>query len=328
MTKIILGYPYSGALLGYFSDEIGGGWSHTRRIKNHSYYRTLYGENYKQYVDLALTFLLLYDTVWITPADNHMPESRLDPGNRNYIPELDLRADWEDFRRADYAERELHIHRYLEDPALQQILQRTLKVPQSSWRQIVDSAVYEAGLSIRMQARLLCSPGRRLLIERLLAIDRPSRHPSFANLQTVQFVDTYGEFTGMALGTKNIDDLMESKSDPIVRAYGSRFLEVALAEAASGELTTRRRMAILAREAIHTERLNKLYAGRLKWAARLSHVVHAPAAATLASAVSYAASHMKDGIAWHEFSGKIDAAIDRAQFVKKLDEIIETEPDE
>ncbi len=43
MTRIILAHPYSAALYAYFSDQIGGDWSHIRLAHSLNYYRALYG---------------------------------------------------------------------------------------------------------------------------------------------------------------------------------------------------------------------------------------------------------------------------------------------
>ena len=91
MNSIILSYPYAGALYRYFTNEIAD-----YKIESpitHPYYKTLYGTNYDQYINLTLSFLLLYDNVWLAPADNHMPKSKIDPDSRGFIEELGLHAD-------------------------------------------------------------------------------------------------------------------------------------------------------------------------------------------------------------------------------------------
>lgn len=325
--EAVLGHPYSGALYGYFSDQIGGEWSHTRRADSHSYYRTLYGKNYEAYVELALTFLLLYDRVWLTPADNHMPRSKIEPDSRSFIPELGLHADWEDFRPYSNFERQRYADRYLKDKPLQQMMKSTLRLPQHCWSMVVESAVYEAGLSARKRCPLLCSPGRRALISRLIEIDRPALHPIMPALHEVQFIGSYRSLTGMALYPKSLDELMDAKPDPVVRTYGARFLEIALSESDSSNPISEKRVAELIREAVETERIGKLFAGALKWVGSFFRLIHLPVGAVGAGAGSFAANYISNQAGWYEFSGSIDRAIGKAQLLQRVDSAIGDEQD-
>ena len=321
LPNVILGHPYSGALYAYFSDELGGEWSHTRIARTNGYYRTLYGNNYRTYSELALTFLLLYDHVWITPADNHMPRSRVDPGNRSYIAELGLHADFDDYNRVPYLEQQRHIDRYFQDPRVRYLLLKVLRVPAQSVKLVLDSAVYEAWLSARTRVPLLCSRGRRALIERLVTIDRPSLHPVLANQKKVTFVQSYRELTGMALLPKSLDALMDAKSDQAVRAYGSEFLRIALREESSFSDVDAFRMAALVQEAIETESVANLFAGSLKWAARFFRLTTQTPLSVLASMGALAADKIGHRAGWYEFAGSVNRAIDKANLMQRLREI-------
>jgi hypothetical protein len=314
VSEIIFGHPYSGALLAFFSDELGGSRSHTH--SSNSYYRTLYGKNYEDYVELALTFILLYDTVWITPADNHMPTSKLAPNRNDFIEELGLHADWEDLR-GDSVERKKHIDRYLADVELGRIL-TNLKVPRHAWPQIVDSAVYEADLSARRRCPILCSVGRKVLIQRLVEIDAPAMHPAFSQINETQFVDFYRQDAGLAFRPKSLDMLMEVKQDAAVRNYGSQFIAIATALPVD-EAVSRRRVRELVREAIEKERVASLFSGTLRWAGRALSFMHSPLAVA-AGAGSYIASRCESAASWYEFAGSIHRATSLAAFKKGLDD--------
>lgn len=323
MLEAVLGHPYSGALYGYFADQLAGDWSHTKHVGNHSYYRTLYGKNYEAYVEVALTFLLLYDRIWLTPADNPMPQSRVFPENRAFIPELGLHADWEDFRPYRSFELQRYAERYLEDSALQNLLKTTLKLPEHSWKMIVESAVYEAGLSRRKRCPLLCSPGRRALIQRLIDIDRPALHPVLSSLHELQFIESYRSLTGMALRPRSLDDLMDAKPDKAVRGYGAKFLDVAFSETGPSSPATELRVAALIREAIETQRISSLFAGGLKWIGALFRFADFGVGSATASTGSFASQYVADQSGWYEFSGSIDRAIDKAKLIRQLDSVLE-----
>jgi hypothetical protein len=303
----------------YFSDQIGGDWSHTRVASSHSYYRTLYGKRYEAFTELALTFMLLYDSVWMAPADNHMPTSRLASGNNSYIPELGLHIDSDGAYHDMQDERRRHVDRYLADEQLQQILSSQLRIPSESWELVVDAAVYEAGLSAHKRIPLLCSPGRRKLIDRLIAIDKPALYPVTPGEGEVRFIDSYREVTGMALAPKNLDALMDSKPDPAVRAYSTNFLKIALSDQGLDGSNDNIRMKELIREAVNTERISKLYAGRLKWAAWSFHLLpphYGLPLTALARVGSYVANQYAASAGWYEFYGSINRAIDRAELIR------------
>ncbi len=323
MANVILGHPYSGALFGYFSDQISGDWSHTVAAANHPYYRTLYGRNYKKYVELALTFLLLYDQVWVTPADNPLPTSRTNPEAREFIEELGLHADFEDFRSVVPYGQDNHLGRYLEDKQLQGTFKK-FGIPQKRWQMILESACYEAGLSVRNRIPLLCSPGRRALIDRVVEIDRPAMHPILPSLREVQFIESYRALTGMALSPKNLDDLMDAKPDKAVRTYGARFLTIALEEGTTPGAATEARVAALIREAMDTQRLSSLFAGALRWAATSFRLIGAHGLAAASGLSAEGATYFGNREGWYEFSGSIDKAISRAELIRRIDERTES----
>ena len=328
MNRIVLGHPYSGALFAYFRAQRTGEELLLGSDNGHSYYRTLYGNATRQHLGLALTFLLLYDDVWITPADAHMPLSRIDPGNWSFIPELRLHADWDDYRPSTHgAHHDACIAAYLQDPQLKRLLGQILQVPKVGWFQIVSSAVYEASLSARKRCRLICSRGRRLIIERLIEIDRPSLHPVFSGTGAVQFVETYLQASGMALAAKSLDDLLDAKPDATVRQYGARFLELAHD---TSPMPTKERELLLARltlEAMNAKQTEKLFNGAMSWGGALLRMVDMTCLSALVSGGSFVASQLQEGVQWHEFKGAIDQSIDRSAFVRKMEALVAEAPD-
>ena len=332
MHSVILGHPYSGALYAYVADEMQGPeYSHTRSAN--SYYRTLYGRGFAEYIELSLTFLLLYDQVWLAPADNPMPP-RAEESGYNVIPQLGVYFVNEELPEAHRAfdERQRHIARYLEDRRLQYLLSDVLKLPRSSWHQILDSTIQEASLSAHKRLALLCSRGRRAVIQRLIAIDKPSLHPLFPDPHTVNFVESYRSFTAMALRPHGLDDLMEVKFDRAVRAYGSGFLDVALKDARDATSMDVERLKQLIREAMDTQVLSRRFAGRLEWAARIFHLAHlahlvpeiSGAAVFAGHVAAEAGAHLlkksSERAAWYEFRGAIDKAVGHAQLLRELED--------
>jgi hypothetical protein len=320
MTEIILGHPYSGALLGYFSDEIGGPDSHTRAIGHHPYYKTLFGANYHQHVELALNFLLQYDALWITPADTFMPQSKREPDNRNFVPELGLHTEWDDYNSFVRGDNNAEIESFLADPGLQQFLAHDLNLPCDAWSQIVSSAVYEAGLSARRRVPLLCSYGRRSLINKLIEINRPAMHPVFAETGGIRFIDSYINVTGLALKPRNIDDLCIAKEDSDVRRYSAKFVAMVKAQAKNGASADRAAVARLLLDAMNTTSIFSRFSGLLEWGARFIHLFEMThTGGVLATCGAYITHLVASKAGWYEFAGAINKAIDEKQLIKRLE---------
>lgn len=324
MTKVILAYPYSGAAYRYFSDEIGESSSHSRIAESHSYYKTLYGQESVRNVELTLCFLLLHDEVWIAPADNHWPRSKVNPDDRGYVAELGLHADWDDFMNLDNVESREGIAALLADPRLQGTLGKSLRLPRHSWSLAVEYALYEASLSAKKRIPILCSPGRRQLITTLVEVQKPSLHPVFFSSAQTNFVETYCSLSGLALKPRSLDDLMDAKPDKNVRKYAKAFMSAAEVESMNSG-TTRQSLAKAALEAIETERIASLFSGVLNWSATFLRLMQLPGLASAVSVGSYLANRGADQAGWYEFRGSIDNAITRAAFIRRLQQAAKDE---
>lgn len=327
MTEVILGHPFSGALYAYFADELQGEHSHTQ--SSSGYYKTLYGADFNNYVELALNFLLLYRHAWITLADTPVPLTPLMPKDQSEIPELGLRIGYynEEQSGITYTEHRENISRLAADPKVAHLLGRVLKIPRTAWALILDSAVYEASLSAHKRIPLLCSRGRRTLIQRLVEIDKPSLHPLLPDLHQVKFIDSYRKLTGLALKPLNLDDLMAVKFDNAVRQYGDTFIEIAHSDAEVHGPATPQRVAQLIREAMETEVVSKRFAGGLNWLGKMLRVVHEPLLAGVSQVSAKLAKHDSDQAGWYAFSGAIDHAVQKNQLRQRVDDILKNAGD-
>jgi hypothetical protein len=317
-SRIVLGHPYSGALYAYFSDQIGGEGSHTRVADSHPYYKTLYESVSEPTVNLSLNFLMLYDEVWIAPADNHWPRSRKDPADLSWNWELGLHAGGESLDGVDWAEQQRYIEGLLADRRIQAVLGQDLQLRPDSWRQVMQDALHDSSLSARTRAPILCSPGRRKLISTLVEVEQPSLHPVHLLDSKVRFVEQYQTRTGLSLAPRNLDALMEAKPDAGVRRYGAAFL-AAVDGGLHQTAASKKEFAKAALEAIDTERVARHWAGSLNWIGRLFKLVHQPVLAGGAAGLSYFAGRSAEAAGWYEFAGKVDDAMSRAQLIRDLE---------
>jgi hypothetical protein len=321
-TKVILAYPYSGALYRYFRDQLDT--SSSSGILGHPYYRTLYGSQAHKYIELALNFLLLYDEVHITPADNHWPRSKLNPDSHGEVTELALFADWEHSRKGDYSEAQRYVGYLCDHPKVQALLGTIQNIPQQHWRQIINQALFEASKSAQSRIPILCSPGRRALISTLVEIQAPSLHPLFSNQNEVKFVDEYRELTGFAIMPSSLDDLMDIKHDKELRTYGSAFIKAA-GEHRGVAQVTKQAVAKAALEAMETEIVSKRFVGALDWATSFLRLIQQPVLAMGSLGARHLASLGAEDAGWYEFKGKVDAAKSRAQLIRQLRAVAEAD---
>lgn len=321
MTAVILGHPYSGSLYAYFNDDLQEPGSSRERADGNSYYKLVYGKRFAELRELALTFLMLYDKVWLIPADNPLPESSLAPGVREHIPELGLHFDDDLFQRCmdSYFGKAYDV--YLSDPAIRKILGAIMRIPKHSWSHVLRTAQYESLLSVKERCPLLCSFSERLLIERMLEIDKPSLHPQMPSEHNVEFIQNYREIRGMALAPRTSDQLMLAKPDKQVRSYAKNFLDVAMS-AGDDDIMDKRRVAMLLREARETERVSKHSGGVLNWAGSFFRAIHEPVTASLIGAGGVAANYFGDQAGWYNFNGSIDRAISESESDAMIDSII------
>src|SRR6185369_15801577 len=101
--EIVLGYPYYNSLYWLFSSEnqhFSDKSSH-EGIKGkynggHPYYRTLYGKEPGKYVDETISYCLLYDKIYISPADEYLPDNqRMTKGQLYYNRESGVTTSWD-----------------------------------------------------------------------------------------------------------------------------------------------------------------------------------------------------------------------------------------
>lgn len=319
MSRILLAFPYSSALYKYF--DVQRNPSYGSRADGSSYYKTLYGNNPESHLNLALAFLLMYDEVWIAPADSAWPTSKISPDNSKFIAELGLHSDWEDFSRFNSHENREYLNFLVNHSSVTELLGKQFKIAKGNWHQIIQYALYDASLSATKRIPILCSEGRRHLISTLINIQAPSLHPLFSSTKQVQFVEVYTSLTGLALAPKNLDDLMDAKPDAAVRKYGNAFVKAtnnASNLADVGALS----VAKAALEAIETERVSNLFSGVLNWSAMFFKLLQQPVLAAGTAGASYLVTAGADETGWFEFKGSINSAIEKADLIRRLTQTV------
>jgi len=89
-NKIVLGFPYAGAFLWLLSAEE----HYNKSIKDsydgsHPYYKTLFGKNHNSIIDETVSLTLLYDEIYLAPADTFLPDRV-----KYHIGDNPIKQDW------------------------------------------------------------------------------------------------------------------------------------------------------------------------------------------------------------------------------------------
>ncbi|WP_155410501.1 hypothetical protein [Pluralibacter gergoviae] len=221
MSKVILSFPYSGAIQEFFAKELAG----NSFGQNHSYYRTLWGNNSEEISRLSLTLFTLYDEVIFSPVDNPLPDSNsfwLD--EEYYHPDLGLRMPSRPSSIGiDYIEHQSYIDWVLTDPVIVRVL---TNIPKHAKKQILFQVVCDVELSLRYGAEVISSNGRRLIMRRLCEID-PQYHNVSKNI--VNFSDPIMHSAVLIVPDfeiSSIDLLHHIKQDKDTRKYGAKVTSI------------------------------------------------------------------------------------------------------
>lgn len=253
---IVLSHPFSGALYAFFTEKATG--EKVPKKIGHPYYQTLYGKNHYETRDLALTQLLMYEKVFIVPADNHMPEiKKHSSGGKYENNELGLFTDWDYHQRAQ-AEIEAQIELDQQDSVISRIL---AKVPLYSKRQILRDARLEVALANKFKCPILAGSGRNAIIKRLSEIDGNSTPPQFIGAGVVRTTEHYINLASLTFNPTNYDLLYSYKQDRELRLYADSLRKIVSGVGESDD--PRKELLLLMRESMEKNSLTKKASGFL-----------------------------------------------------------------
>ncbi|MBA7796806.1 hypothetical protein HV356_25315 [Citrobacter sp. RHBSTW-01065] len=230
MSKVILSFPYSGAVQEFFAKELAGnGFG-----QNHGYYKTLWGNNSDEISRLSLTLFTLYDEVIFSPVDNPLPDSNsywLD--EEYYHPDFGLRMPSRPSSIGiNYIEHQRYIDWALTDPVIARVL---TKVPNHAKSQILFQVICDIELSLRYGAEIISSTGRRLIMRRLCEID--SQYNNVCK-NIVNFSDPVMHSAALIVPDfeiNSIDLLHYIKQDKDTRKYSAKVTSILKANASQSK---------------------------------------------------------------------------------------------
>lgn len=300
--KVIVSHPSSGALYAFFAQFNKNRLGDVTTRDPHPYYRTLYGDNFPRYQELALTLLLLFDEVVIVPADAYLPGGdRTEDGYFN--AELGVRTAWrsELLRQLDD-----EIRQDLEDKEILRVLAR---VPPQSREQILRDTRYEIHIAQELDFPIVCVGGRRRIIE--LILQREVAKARLHDLPKLRMTEEYLRMTGPVFSPTDIDTLAALRGDRELRSYAGAFMSAM--ERFPDSPNVRVELLKAMQSAIESATLSKRIAGVFEGTATALNVVGlvpvAGTVATIAGLASETAAKVLErrerSQRWFEFAGQI-----------------------
>jgi hypothetical protein len=318
---IVLSHPFSGALYAFFTEQATG--EKVPEKIGHPYYQTLYGKNHYETQDLALTQLLMYEKVFIVPADNHMPEYKNHSSGGKYENnELGLFTDWDEHQKAQ-DEIEAQIELDQQDSVISRIL---AKVPLHSKRQILRDARLEVALANKFKCPILAGGGRNTIIKRLFEIDGNFTTPQLVGAGVVRTTEHYINLASLTFKPTNYDLLYSYKQDRELRLYADSLRKIVSGVGESDD--PRKELLLLMRESMENNSLTKKASGFLDVTSiLLSLAGFIPVAGPFFSAAALAATaggktfDRQARRTWYEFGPRIKRITD----FKEMELLIATE---
>jgi len=316
---IILSHPFSGSLYAFFTEQATG--EKVPEKIGHPYYQTLYGKKHSEVRDLSITQLLLYEKVFIVPADNHLPEYRGQSSSGKYENnELGLYTDWE----IHHLTRE-EIDRQVEIDLRDQIITILLgKVPSSAKRHILRDSRLEIALANKFTCPILAGGGRSAIIKRLSEIDGQSIKPQQVDAGVILTTEQYIKLATLTFNPVDYELLYAYKQDKELRLYAKSLRKII---DSLGELEDpRRELLLLMRESMEKHSLSKKISGFLDVTSILLSIAgFIPGVGPFFSGAALAATAGEKALdqqarrMWYEFGPRIKKITDLKEIMRHID---------
>jgi hypothetical protein len=305
--KVVISHPFSGALYAFFaahqSDRLG---PPPAPRDPHSYYRTLYGDAFPRYQEMALTLALLFDELVIVPADAFLPGRQYWQSDRRTYnnPELGLRTEW-DFDLQRQLDEEV-----VQDLRDEEICRVLARVPPLARQQILRDSRHEIHLAQKYDCPIVCVGGRRKIIERI--IQSRSVAPQTYGAPALSMAEEYLKLMGPIFEPKDVDTLVDLKGDRELREYAAAFSAAMERFGGSGDVRVELMKAL--REAMASAKFAKSLSGVFEGTS-------ASLAGLAAEGAAKAAEGRQRSQSWYEFAGQVK----RVSSLKRLERRIASE---
>lgn len=320
-TRVVLGHPYEGAFYWLLSAESWRGVDLKSPYREtDGYYRTLYGSAPQNIVDKVASLCLLYDEVFLAPADIWLPDrEQWTKGQRYQNDKLGVVTDWA--WQEEHSDLEKKVARVISDPAIRRDLQN---VPNSAQRQILRTTIVQNEIRDIFDADLAANKRHKQLAHRIRKLLGKSDAKAIDNSDVAQ--PALKEAMGLAslhFSLASLDEFAALRTAPQLRAYAKSFHNALDVIPKGTRFQTLLYPAML--KAMNTSQIADKINGSLSLAATLSGAVGLiPIVGTAAGIVGIAAdasaraaSKIERDRSWWALVPEISSVLTKARLEKK-----------
>ncbi|MGE4399253.1 MAG: hypothetical protein AB7D29_06990 [Campylobacterales bacterium] len=310
---VVLSYPFSGSLYACFTEQATGVDYVDNLAKSHGYYKTIYGSNYRQVRDLALTLFLMYDNVFIAPADNHMPTTNDSSSDFSYANKvLGLYSDW-NIRRHIIESCKDDIYDNLQDPNIASILNGL-----DDWRKesILEDCMVEIEISKIYKCQILAYGGRKNIISHLMRKKYGVNDDALLSDNRVNAIEKYIEILSLNFSPSDLNLLSDYKQDDNIREYAKSFRSIL--ESFDTSKNPKNDFIDLLKKSIDNQKMVKKISGVIETSSTAMSIAslfpiigNITAGVDLLLNAADRAIESKYKYAWHEFGTEIKIIKDR-----------------
>lgn len=222
--KIVLGFPYDGALLWLLSAE----QHYYKSIKesydgSHPYYLTLFGKNHNLLIDKTVSLSLLYDEIYLAPTDIFLPEREKysDQSGSGYANQ-----DWGIFTNFQWVE---DVDQWGDGLTLlgkDRVISRILsKVPFRARRQIIHDAINQVHIANQFDTAILAIPSYLKLCRRINKLTNPKGKElkTINSITPSSAIEKVFEISSLKFEIENLEDFVTLKKSNSIRDYSNSF---------------------------------------------------------------------------------------------------------
>lgn len=221
-NKIVLGHPYEGAFYWIMTAE---DWRKTS-IKSpytggHKYYRALYGLNPDKYIDETASLCILYDHIYLAPADCPLPDWEKHTEEEFYHnKQLGILSDWKWYRELKEIDRNLSI--ILGDIYVNQILQN---FPEYARQQVVKGVLVQLSIANQFDADIMGSDEYLKLCDRIRIIigSEKSRNKISMRNQLLESLRAVFNISSLRFSLESISDFISLRQSRPLNRYAAAF---------------------------------------------------------------------------------------------------------
>jgi hypothetical protein len=267
-NKIVLGFPYAGALLWLISaEEHYGKGIYDKYDGSHPYYKTLFGKRHNAIINETVSLTLLFDKIYLAPSDTYYPgRDKFYNDQMYHNKDLGLLTNWD----WNVREWDKDIDILLNDPLITSILS---KVPKNSRRQVLWDVINQISISNTFETAIFAIPSYLKLCQRVNKIRNPTANDlkEISSTAPQQALNKVFELSSLKFSITKLDEFIFLKQSKGVKEYSSSFRNY-VTSLPSGNLDETKMLEAMM-NAINNDEISSKISGGLSLASTVTGVI-------------------------------------------------------